>query len=236
MQISTPAMAETCASTLSSTFAPLSPRQWSSASASEPMCSEEPSGWNGTPSVSSSGCASAGIRKPVLSRLPVAASWRNCASSSTVMSCHRKVCAGWSGTPCFLEIASAAAKSGSSLGGSPPTARNSASHHSLHQPPGTRVWLFSRNSPGEISTSPTSTISRMRGATASAASRLLRRTQLPSSSSTSGPSIESHGVTAAALPGSCILSWVPMAVKLSSATIVAGFNATAASPVRRVRP
>ncbi len=59
---------------------------------------------------------------------------------------------------------------------------------------------------------------------------------LPSSSLTTGGSIESTGITTADLPGSSILSCTPVVRNLFRMYIVAGWTPTAARPVFRALP
>ncbi len=96
--------------------------------------------------------------------------------------------------------------------------------------------MFSRNSPNETRISPRSTIRRTLERSSSARARSCTAVTVPSSSSMIGPSMVSQTPIAVAFPGYSSFTWVPMAMKFWSSTIVAGLIAHAASPVVRARP
>ena len=60
--------------------------------------------------------------------------------------------------------------------------------------------------------------------------------KVPSSSSTVGPSMSMHGVTAQALPGLSTFIWVPTDRNPPRASIETGFTPAAASPEARLLP
>ena len=156
----------------------------------------------------------------------------------TSASCQNRLYAGWSGTRCSRESSRARPQGGDSqsAGSSPAAVRSSSRNHSMENAPGTRGWLFSRNSPYGTRISPRSAIRLTFGRSSRASDSVVTAMKSPLSRTTSGPSIESHGVTAPAFPGRSVLICVPTAMNSSRMTIVAGWRPRDASPFARLFP
>ena len=163
---------------------------------------------------------------------------RNRSRAATSKSCQNRSYRGCRGTRCSRESSRARSHEGASqsAGSSPAAARSSSRYHSIENAPGTSGWLFSRNSPYGTRISPRSAIRLILGRASRAAASVASATKSPVSSTTRGPSIESHGVTAPALPGRSVLICVPTAMNSSRTIIVAGWRLSEARPFARLFP